>query len=146
MRKESKNLCIGSIFSRRKYPHEVLSEAGGFLQIKLLESFAKVKDQKFGRSSKFLVKFYLSLRLVRRAGRAGKLCGLCDFLARWCSEVIWRLSRWYLGQANRSPGRGGGSTLQMARRAQRAGARARQRLTLRGFWHAAARVFVAASL
>jgi hypothetical protein len=35
-----------------------------------------------------------------------------------------------LGQANRSPGRGGGSTSQMARRAQRAGARARQRLTL----------------
>ena len=37
-----------------------------------------------------------------------------------------------LGQANRSPGWGGGSTSQMARRAQRAGARARQRSTLQG--------------
>jgi hypothetical protein len=33
-----------------------------------------------------------------------------------------------LGQANRSPGRDGGSTSQMAQREQRAGARARQRL------------------
>jgi hypothetical protein len=99
MRKESKNLCIGSNFPRCKYPHEVLGEAGGFLQIKLLESFAKVKDQKFGRSSKFLVEIHLSLRLVRRAGRAGKLCGLCDFLARWFSGVVCRFSRWYLGQA-----------------------------------------------
>ena len=103
MRKESKNLCIGSNFPRRKYPHEVLREAGGFLQIKLLESFAKVKGQKFGRSSKFLVEISLSLRLVRRAGCAGKLCGLCDFLARWFLEVIWRLSRLYLGQAGGRP-------------------------------------------
>ena len=35
-----------------------------------------------------------------------------------------------VGQANRSPGWGGGSTSQMARRAQRAGARARQKSTL----------------
>jgi hypothetical protein len=69
------------------------------LQIKLLEFFAKVRDQKFGRSSKFLVEIHLSLRLVRRAGRAGKLCGLCDFLARWFSGVVCRFSRWYLGQA-----------------------------------------------
>ena len=103
MRKESINLCIGSNFPRRKYPHEVLGEAGGFLQIKLLESFAKVKDQKFGRSSKFLVEIHLSLRLVRRAGRAGKLCGLCDFLARWFSGVVCSFSRWYLGQAGGRP-------------------------------------------
>jgi hypothetical protein len=31
MRKESKNLCIGSNFASSKYPHEVLSEVGGFL-------------------------------------------------------------------------------------------------------------------
>ncbi len=37
-----------------------------------------------------------------------------------------------VGQANRSPGWGGGSTSQMARRAQRAGARARQKSTLQG--------------
>jgi hypothetical protein len=83
--------------------HEVPGEAGGFLQIKLLESFAKVKDQKFGRSSKFLVEIYLSLRLVRRAVRAGKLCGLCDFSTRWFSGVVCRFSRWYLGQAGGRP-------------------------------------------
>jgi hypothetical protein len=85
------NLCIGSKYPSSKYPHEVLSEAGGFLQVKLLESFAKVKDQKFGRSSKFLVEIHLSLRLVRRAGRAGKLCGLCDF--------FWRgdFREWFVG-------------------------------------------------
>ena len=120
MRKESKNLCIGSNFLRRKYQHEALGEVGGFLQIKLLESFAKVKDQKFGRSSKFLVEIYLSLRLVRRAGRAGKLCGLCDFSPRWFSGVVCRFSRLAFGSSRRS--------------------------TLQGFWRAAARVFVAESL
>jgi hypothetical protein len=46
------------------------------------------------------------------------------------NETPWWPDGSVLGQANRSHGRGGGSTSQMARRAQRAGARARQRLTL----------------
>ena len=58
-----------------------------------------------------------------------RLFGLCCCARGDGSGTVWWRSGSVLGQANRSPGRGGGSTSQMAQRAQRAGARARQRLT-----------------
>ncbi len=50
----------------------------------------------------------------------GKTCRV-GFFAGWCPRVAWLLPWGCLGQANRSRGRGGGSTSQMAQRAQRAG-------------------------